>query len=122
MTETTTKFTMTDLSVFERPGTAVSTRDGRAGCRVTLADGSWLSVQWGGCMYGSNYNHDFAGDVPDAEEAEIAVSLDSDLVRWVDGDTVQGWCSMERVQGILDKLIAGTLIVDGVADDGQVSR
>lgn len=115
-------FSMSDLEPLRRHGVAITTRPLRAGFRATIPNGAWLSVQWGTSMYGSNYESlhtDADESTLTAEFAEIAVKISSELglCPWADGDTVQGWCSVERVQRVLDRLVAGTLIVDGVADD-----
>jgi hypothetical protein len=124
-------FSTDNLAVFERHGATVTTRAGRAGCRITLPNKWELSVQWGPGMYGSNYDSNYDSlyigheDHLTARQAEIAVIAPrGGLVEWADGDTVQGWCSMERVQHVLDLLASGNLIVDGerpIADDGWVN-
>ena len=125
-------FSLAELSVFERPGAEIEPRDrpGRAGCLVTFPNGWGVSIQWGAGNYGSNYDHPFDGWVPDATTAEIAVIApgdQGDLVTWADGDTVQGWCSMDRVQRVLDLVAEGKLMRERqdpppppvlIADDG----
>lgn len=115
-------FSIEQRSIFERHGATVKQgREKRAGLRVTLPNGYGLSVQWGPCMYGSNYDslHTEADESHlTASEAEIAVvKPGGGLVDWADGDNVQGWCSVERVQHVLDLLAADALLRDGVADD-----
>lgn len=106
------RFRVDDLSVFERNGATVQRRPGRAGCWVKL-DGWTLSIQWSAGTYSSNHDamieaHD---DVPDATEAEIAIWPDGGgMVTWADGDTVQGWCSLERVLRVLDLLSENGLL------------
>jgi hypothetical protein len=113
-------FALSDLSQFERHGATIATKPGRTGYWIELPNGWTLSVQWGYGNYGSNrdidYNRALSGEVlPDAQTAEIAAWRgDSGLVRWVDGDTVQGWCSVERVQHVLDLLADDALLI---ADD-----
>ena len=104
-------FTLADLAPFERPGAKVEqSRAGRAGIHITLPNRWALSVQWGPCMYGSNYESlHTSGDESHltATEAEIAViKPGGGLAEWADGDTVQGWCSMGRVLRVLDLLAA----------------
>ena len=110
-------FALDNLAIFERHGATVE-RDGmehRCGCIVRLPNGWRLSVQWGPGYYSTNRDLRIgmpAADVPPATDAEIAV-LDSGggLVEWVsDGDTVQGWCSMERVLHVLDLLAKDELV------------
>lgn len=134
MPETQTLFALDNLAVFERPGATIKPRDEgwRAGCHVTFPNGWAVSIQWGSGNYGSNYDApiDRSTRVPDASSAEVAVVAPGDhgdLVRWKDGDTVQGWCSMERVQRLLDLVAEGKLMREHqdpppppvmIADDG----
>jgi hypothetical protein len=114
---TDTKFSLTNLDVFRRQGVALEARDAgyKAGCRVTFPNGWAVSIQWGAGNYGSNYDApiDRAKPVPDATTAEIAVIAPGehgDMVRWMDDDVVQGWCTMERVQHVLDLVAEGKLM------------
>lgn len=117
-------FSLANLEPFERYGRVHQSAPGRAGVHVRPEGRRhFLSVQWGPRMYGSNYGMRHLdgdeGHLP-ATEAEIAVVRPGGgLVRWADGDTVQGWCSMERVLRVLAMLSDGTLIHEGVADDSQ---
>jgi hypothetical protein len=111
-------FALDNLAIFERHGATVGPCDEPpfAGCWVKLPNGWTLSVQWGYGSYGSNYH--WTGDrdrkVPDAVEAEIAVWKEGDgsLVEWVDGETVVGYCSMERVLHVLDLVARDELMQD----------
>lgn len=120
-------FALDNLAIFERHGAKVEPRDGSpfAGCWVKLPNGWTLSVQWGYGNYGSNYNWPGRnGDVvPDATEAEIAVWKEGDgsLVEWVDGDTVVGYCSMERVLHVLDLLARDELVQDVEQEPKQLA-
>jgi hypothetical protein len=129
MQTTKARFSADNLSVFERHGATATQREpGYPGCWVKFPNGWTLSIQWGGGMYGSNRDEQIGShDVPDAIEAEIAAwpSDHDGLVRWSDGDTVQGWCSMDRVQSVIDLIAEGKLMrdpdpesVEKVADDG----
>jgi hypothetical protein len=109
------KFSMADLSIFERHGATVDTQDSRAGCWIKLPNGWVLSVQWGGCNYGSNYDRHAGDDVPDATAAEVAAWQErgNGLVEWADGgDTVLGYASVDRVLHILDLLAEDKLMQD----------
>lgn len=118
-------FAIDNLTVFERHGATVTQpRKHRAGCRITLPNRWRISVQWGPCMYGSHYDTPHIGldeSYLTATQAEIVVIKPTGgLVEWADGDTVQGWCSIERVQHILDLLATGELLrnqAHQVADD-----
>jgi hypothetical protein len=123
----TSLFSLDNLAVFERHGATVDSRGGRSGCWVRLPNGWVLSVQWGGCMYGSNYDERAGADVPPATTAEIAAWREGEwepsrggLVQWADGDTVQGWCSMERVLHVLD-LMAEDKLLRVVSADATVA-
>lgn len=112
-----TKFSLDDTDVFARPGAEITPRGGddwRAGVHVKFPNDWALSIQWGAGNYGSNYDAPISrsSGVPDATEAEIAVlePQHGDLVDWANGDSVQGWCSMERVQRVLDLMAAGELM------------
>jgi hypothetical protein len=100
------RFSIQQPEKLGRPGAVVvvRTRRARAGVHVKFENGWTVSVQWGAGNYGSNYDLSFdAETVPDATTAEIAAwKNDRDLMEWADGDTVQGWCSWERVQRVLD--------------------
>lgn len=105
-------FSLDSIAVFERHGATVKTRTGRHGCWVHLPNGWTLSIQWGGCMYGSNYDERAGADVPPATTAEVAAWREGGdgMVTWADGDTVQGYRSMEQVQHILDLMAEDTLM------------
>lgn len=110
-------FSLDNLKIFERPGTTTKPRDEgyKAGCHITFPNGWAVSIQWGAGNYGSNYDApiDRNVQVPPASTAEIAVfSPDprEDMVRWTDGDVVQGWCTMDRVQHVLDLVAEGKLM------------
>lgn len=118
-----TLFSADHLSVFERHGATVKPREaGWPGCWVKLPNGWTLSIQWGGGMYGSNKDEAIgAPDVPPALTAEIAAWQDDDgLVEWFDGDTVQGWVTMDRVLHIIDLLAEDKLM--SAAEHPDVSR
>lgn len=106
------QFSLDSLAVFERHGATVETHGERHGCWVKLPNGWMLSIQWGGCMYGSNYDERAGSDVPPATTAEVAAWREGGdgMVTWANGDTVLGYCSMERVQHILDLLAEDTLM------------
>jgi hypothetical protein len=112
----TDQFSLDNLTVFERHGARVTTHGERNGCWVHLPNGWVLSIQWGGCMYGSNYDRRAGSDVPPAALAEIAAwKKDShgrrgEMVTWADGDTVQGYCSMPRVLHVLDLMAKDALL------------
>lgn len=115
-------FAVDNLAVFERHGAEVKQSRGGVGAHVILSNGWTLSVQWGAGTYSTNHGVWIHPDtvVDDAVTAEIAVWRGGDgMVEWADGDTVQGWCSMERVQKILDLLAEDRLVADGVADDSR---
>lgn len=110
-------FSVDNLDVFQRPGVTIKPRDEgwRAGCHVTFPNGWAVSIQWGAGNYGSNYDAPISRStsVPAATSAEIAVIAPGEhggLVKWADGDTVQGYCSMERVQRVLDLVAEGKLM------------
>lgn len=114
----TTPFAMSNLSVFERHGATVEPRDSRSGCWVKLPNGWTLSIQWGACNYGSNQDLGLDTEpLPDATSAEIAAWHDergtgTGMVEWVDGVAVLGWCSMDRVQHVLDLLAEDKLLCE----------
>jgi hypothetical protein len=79
-------FSLDNLAAFERHDAKVETREGAHGCWVKLPNGWTLSVQWGGCMYGSNYDERAGSAVPAATTAEIAaIRPDGGLAEWADG-------------------------------------
>lgn len=124
MTADPTLFSVDNLEVFKRHDATVGRRSTRAGCWVNLPNNWVLSVQWDAGNYGSNYHADYGDPVDDAVTAEIAAWRSgpdgtAGMVEWADGDTVQGWCPMERVQKVLDLLAEDRLVVDGVADDAR---
>lgn len=106
-------FSLDNLAALERHDAIVTTRDRTHGAWVYLPNGWVLSVQWGGCMYGSNYDRLAGSDVPPAALAEIAawnVNDTKGMVTWEGGDTVQGYCSMARVQHVLDLMASDDLL------------
>lgn len=109
-------FSHDNLSALERHGAKVETRGTRAGAWVKLPNGWVLSVQWGGCMYGSNYDCRAGADVPPAREAEVAAWRESGdgMVTWADGDTVMGYVSMATVHRILDLMAEDRLMQPAV--------
>lgn len=123
MNTTSSLFSLDNLAVFERHGATIETQDQRHGCWINLPNGWTLSVQWGPCTYSSNRDISFkvpssTMDVPPATEAEIAAwhkDGNERMVRWACGNTVQGWCSMDRVQHVLNLLAEDKLML---ADDG----
>ena len=112
----TDKFSIREVHKLGRPGTIVTVRDTDrfAGAHVRFENGWVLSVQWGRGNYSDNYNLLSPSQEPPADSttAEIAAwrGDDGDLMEWVDGDTVQGWCSWERVQHVLDLLAEDKLL------------
>lgn len=91
---------------FGRPTAEVKRTRGANGAHVKFANGWVVSVQWGPYTYLSN--HDYLGpDYPypemEALTAEIAAwKGDGEMIRWPNGDTVQGWQSWAEVQAVLD--------------------
>lgn len=123
-----TVFSVDHLDVFDRPGATVTKREDPrvrvAGCWVKFDDGWTVSIQWGNGNYCSNYDNDFDSPAQDATTAEIAVweGDKGDLKTWADGDTVQGYCSMERVQHVLDLVAEGELEKEFVPSGTPLTR
>ncbi len=74
------------------------------GFQMTFENGWTVSVQFGSCNYGSNYDVPFGTRISSATTAEIA-AWDADG-KWHDfgGDTVQGWCSPDQVARFIQQI------------------
>jgi hypothetical protein len=88
--------------VGDRPirwATSVRDGDGWYGFHVPFENGWQLSVQWGAHMHSSNYDRCFEEAEPESPDAEVAalMPLTEELVHWSDGDTVQGYLSVDDV-------------------------
>lgn len=91
---------------FGRPDAEVKPSRGGNGVHVKFPNGWTVSVQWGPGTYSTNH-HPMQFEYPppemDADVAEIAAwKGDGEMVRWWDGDTVQGWQSWGAVQAVLN--------------------